>query len=309
MSQTNYSVYLHIGYPKAASTTFQSSLLYRNPNINDFSPYQAWKIGDKNMLRLFKLLNQGGDKEEILNLFQEHIVPKLSKNKPNIFSSEFWIQNHNFSLKLEQLKLLFTSYSPQIIVITRNQYDLLKSLYYFLGGSFKNLEFKSLSSWLQFQLESDQTWLETLDFYQSLQYYTNWLESSNIEIFLFEEMVKNPDNFTTKLSNFINVNETSIKKILEQKEQANSSSTGKLKVIKKKLPFLEKISLRSILPKLIYHYFKSNLTKLEESIPKEDFSDQHKQLIHTKYSQSNLQLAKTFSIQPEKLKKYNYPIN
>lgn len=309
MTEFHYPIYLHIGYPKAASSTFQESLFYKNPNINDFSPYKAWKTGNKNILRLFELLNHGGDKEEILNLFQENIIPKLSKTKPNIFSSEFWIQNYNFSLKLEQLKLLFNSYSPKIIVVTRNQYDLLKSLYYFLGGSLNQIEFKSLSGWLQFQIESDRTWLETFDFYQSLQYYSNWVGLSNIRLFLFEEMVENPDNFATRLSYFINIDKQSIKGILDQKEKANPSSLGKLKVIKKKLPFLARISLRSVLPKPIFYYIKSNSTKLEGIIPKEDFSDQHKQLIHAKYSQSNLQLAKTFSVAQEKLKKYNYPIS
>lgn len=308
MTKINYPIYLHIGYPKAASTTFQSSLFYKNPNINDFSPYKAWKTGDKNILRLFNLLNQGGDKEEIFNLFEKHVVPKLSQTKPNIFSSEFWIKNDNILLKLEQLKLLFSDYSPKILVITRNQYDFLKSLYYFLGGSFDNLEFKSLSSWLQFQLESDQAWLETLDFHQSLQYYANWVGSSNIGIFFFEEMVYNPENFANNVSSFINIDKESFKEILYKKEKANSSYSGKLKTIKKKLPLLEKISLRSVLPKPIYKSLKLNLTKVAGSIPKEDFSEQHKQFIYDKYSQSNLKLAKTFSIPQEEMKKYNYPL-
>lgn len=309
MSQTNYTVYLHIGYPKAASTTLQSSLFYKNPNINDFSPYKAWKQGNINILRLFKLLNEGGEKEEILHLFQEHIVPNLSKTKPNIFSSESWIQNDNISLKIEQLKLLFISYSPKIIVITRNQYDLLKSLYYFLGGSLNKVEFQSLSSWLEFQIEFDQRWLETVNFYQSLQCYINWVDSSNIGVFLFENMVQDPNQFTKNLSDFLNIDQQSIKEVLEQKEKTNSSYGGRLRVIKKKIPVLGRLSLRSVLPKPIYDGIQANFRQIEKNIPIEDFTQKHKELIQAKYSQSNLELAKTFSIEKEQFQKYNYPIN
>jgi hypothetical protein len=310
-SNRNYPIYLHIGYPKAASTTLQSSLFYKNPEINDFSPYQAAKEGDFKTRKVFKFLNnKEGTEEEIFEIFQNHIVPKLSKSKCNVFSSEAWVNNKDIFVKLERLKFLFTSYEPKIIVVTRNQYDLLKSLYYFLGGSLNGIEFNSLSSWFQFQLESqsNQTWLETLDFYQSLSYYSKWISPSDIGIFLFENMVNNPDKFTFNLSNFMNISETSIKNILNQKEKANPSSFGRLKIFKNKVPGLRNISFKSILTKTIYNNLKSNLAKIEKNIPKEDFTIQYKKIIENKYNESNNKLCNYFLVDKEELKKYNYPI-
>ncbi len=141
-------IFVHIGYPKSASTTLQKHLFHKHSDINYFGLYPTKNIGqdtpkidrnarfltDKNLRTFYKaLLMEEPDEyshQEAVDLFRTSIKNHLS-NKVNLLSHERFTStlfgHSSLEEKAKRLKTIIPD--AKIILVIRNQADLIKSQY------------------------------------------------------------------------------------------------------------------------------------------------------------------------------------
>ncbi|AFZ45128.1 hypothetical protein PCC7418_3003 [Halothece sp. PCC 7418] len=149
LENTQYKIAIHVGYPKAASTTLQKHLFNKHSELRNLGLYPTQNIGIdsqeidysclylkdntlQNFYRNLLSLNEAKSREKykIVSSF-------LDSEKLNIFSHESFIGG---LLKMTDNKkkanLLKTNFpQAKIVIIIRNQFQLIESQYrdhYFL---------------------------------------------------------------------------------------------------------------------------------------------------------------------------------
>jgi len=320
------STVIHIGYPKAASSTLQKKVFREHSEINYLGPHA---LPPSNPCFPFKepgqrhLLSSAGTfwnnlisldgiaYDEVLNLelFNDSIQTYTSKEKINLFSHESLVGKPllaDNALKAERLKKIFKD--PKILVVIRNQLDIMISLYYFLNGTSplesspyykKSLPF---DKWMEINLKHiDQSYLSAIDYYKLISYYEKIFGLNNLNILLYEELNLEPDKFAEKISQFLEINENETKEILHSTERLNSSKANQLSTIIGRIT--PNISSTKILPNNIMKFYKNKIMAIPT--PKVKFSHIHCKKMRELYAESNQKLAVRFNLD---LEKYSYPL-
>ena len=121
-------IIFHLGYPKAASTTLQTYFI-KDKRINDIGRLRD----DRGILKIINALKYDNEVEFTKNL-QEYKRLLYSFYKPeclNIFSNEELLdpfKSHYIFDLINRVNLL-TAKKNKILIIIRDQLDLIESLY------------------------------------------------------------------------------------------------------------------------------------------------------------------------------------
>jgi len=129
------SVFVHIGYPKSASTALQDNFFSQHPNLHYLGKVRDAHfvtpdltdaiLGD---LRLASEIVY--DASKVRAALAPHLAEAQDLGKPAVISDESIIENDtvDLSLKLRRLKDVFGS-DLVIVVIIREQFSLIRSMY------------------------------------------------------------------------------------------------------------------------------------------------------------------------------------
>jgi len=183
----SYPLYFHIGYPKTATSFLQDEIFPQFKSIH-FIPLSELKDP------LLKITSQDEFNFDYKKI-REDIISKLDPDKPNLISfeglcGEIIFKHTNQKQIADRLHKLFPE--SHIIIIIRNQYDLIKSLYrqsIHLGGTKKFTEFinfqygKIKPSYITIDGRVN---LEMFKFLPLIDYYNELFNPSNVHIILFE---------------------------------------------------------------------------------------------------------------------------
>jgi len=188
-------LFIHIGYPKTASTFFQSEVFPLLTSVNYLNPFI--------MNSLSKIVWQeelSFNQLEIYNSINQHLNPNI----PNLISFELLcgdpnIKSINNTLIANRLKKLF----PQaiIIIVIRNQLSLIESLYAqkIQSGSTKTFEefinYKKGYLINSYNGVDGSVNLETLHYEKLINYYQNLFGADNIKLLIFEKIHNNLTDF------------------------------------------------------------------------------------------------------------------
>ena len=302
---------VHIGYPKAASTTLQRNLFAEHYEINNLSAngYTVKDFQDnKNMQKLYdnlvKLTGIEYYYSDNLKLFNNVITKYMSSEKRNLFSEESLL-NQSFGdnyLKAYRLKEIFPN--AKIIIVLRDQINLAKSKYDMhsfikIGNKKRYLTFYQ---WLEREFENpNSSFLNGLRYYETVSLYKKIFGENNVGTFLLEELSENTDVFAQKLSEFINVDANKTKHLLENKSLniAKSHHVHNLRV-----KFIPGIQFSKVLPKSTHKYLINKLTEVLPS-KKSVMSQYHVDKMHETYGLSNRKLMDEFGLD---VARYNYPL-
>lgn len=205
MVNDEYNICFHIGYPKSASTSLQSNVFSVHSEINFFGKR-------KNEFKSFydKLKFQYKDDPIELEYFNL-IKPNLSKNKINLFSDEGLLDQFNdYSINNSSKAFKIKRYFPnsKIIIVIRNQADLLRSHYDYEIPDY------SVNAWLRkkidnFYINGDR-YLDSLKFDKTISLYHQIFGKNKVKVLLFEELKFNPNEFATKISDFLDISKEEI---------------------------------------------------------------------------------------------------
>ena len=268
----NKKLYLHIGYPRTATTTFQRHLYSKHPEINYFGKYIDFHIsGDlKNKFHqninyiLDEILNQ--TESEYLKQYNKLLKSikklKLDDSKINLFSEEYIILKAIYykSAKKNKLKKflirvnnIFKDANIDIffIITIRKQSDFLISLHNatYTGASsnfFSPFDLVDFFKSKKNKNERIKIFTEGLLYFDVFKNLIQ--DTKNVKFFIYEELKNNKEEYLREFSSYLNINFEICKKLLQDKEE-NSS-----KIINRENPHMVNIF------QAIYFKIKRNLS-------------------------------------------------
>jgi hypothetical protein len=230
-------IYLHIGYMKCASTFLQSRIfkkLEQEGKVNYLGPYVS-----KEMRTIYKYLcTVDGftyDEDYVMGLLRDQLKPGK-----NIISSEgmvgslFYKAQNNIEIA-RRLKSLFPE--AKVLVMVRNQYDLLISLYsHFIreGASislhefcrYRDGDFMPIDH--RFSIWDHSMTIDLLNFNNLVDYYASLFGRDQVMVLPMEIIFKHQTYLATQIQQFLELDGAVV---IEQSTAVNAGySAGQLRV-------------------------------------------------------------------------------
>jgi len=266
--------YIHIGYPKNASTTLQTDIF---PSIEK-ACYLGRLYGSKKGFITTDVqeamhsvamsdsvdFSQGNVREKI----QKSIQTFAGESDKLIVSWEAFSNNvTDRGLMAERLKELFPD--ARILVVIRNQMDALRSMYAFLvrerGGninvSYGRPSVRSFERWITDQEAFlPRSFLLTLRYNEFISHYWKLFGKDKVTVLLFEELVHSPDKFFDKLARYFDVENIDYARTSSAPKR-NKSPSGKALSYYRLRSRLPNVELSKYLPAIVsqqWHKFLSS---------------------------------------------------
>ena len=261
--------FIHIGYPKTASTYLQKNIF---PNIEDAS--YIGKPFSVSFTEIINNISQLADSE--FELKKNDLIKSLEKDIKNyncnkiIISQEGFLyslayhtkekpKGHDIYVTIKRLHHLLSIFGEvKFLFIIRKHTDLLESLFFEASDRFRfDYNENDLICNLKNNSKKNIFLLENL-FFGKVYNFLKQLSNEN-KVMLFEDLEKNKAKFFSELSNF-----------LELKKNPNYSKFNQTRLNsrleKKKVSYLL-TTLRPLLPSLkSLWYHKFNLRKYNEKL-------------------------------------------
>lgn len=196
--------YLHIGYPKNFSTSLQRNFFATHPEVfhlgigchNSNIKYVSPEVSSwvEMYIRYSKRSIYSDNAENIKSSFLKYFkLAEEKKYKAVGISAEILSLGYspNDVDVYEKANRLFKIFGPntQVIIIIRNQFDLLKSFY---SECVRNGYPYSFQIFFDFQYKYHfSTFSSDFCYDKTINYYSNLFGKKNIKVLVFEEMINN----------------------------------------------------------------------------------------------------------------------
>ena len=317
---------IHLGYPKTGTTTLQNILFYNlhkkedlNINYIGITKNETSSYFNKLREKFYPWLKSKGTKneDELLSFLRERL-----KDGCNLCSEESLLNSWENPPKLfepEDIKKLFSKLTNniQIILVLRNQVDMIYSLFVHSGGQYSRSKYNSSEKFIDY-CTNDTENNSFFKFYDLIKNYQNFFGEKNVHVLFFEDLKYNTNDYLNQLAFCLEQPFEIIQSNLGdghiyKKERSSDGSYYKvLKNRRKWEPFIKYSPFTDQIKKFlialkIYDKIKLIVNSegtFKQLIPK--FSDEQKNYIKKYYSDNNHKLAQILKCDQEKLKKYNY---
>ena len=323
-------IFIHIGNPKAASTSLQLNLFLNHPDINylgtafaqgaqqkkledilaekELDPQKAKEISVfwRKLLTLDEISYSSSDILDI-DTFKHHLIPKVIKqHKVNVISHEGMTNScvGDTGLKAKRAHEIFPN--AKVILVIRNQTDVLRSLYDMhptspLTGICMGKTL-TIESWLDFNFDRiERSYLKGMLYADIVAYYKNLFGKDAVGVFLFEQLKSNLNEFSHQLSGFMEIDDSITKKLLLMPPQHTSKDHLVHNLRKKILPGIQ---FSKILPKKTHQRLVNQLTRYSPNI-KTRIPNHYQEKIQNFYKEANQKLIEDFGID---VSQYGYPL-
>lgn len=207
--------YIHIGFPKCASTSLQKHLFSKHRELYHLgasaggtaAPYLTPQIRTAIEYELRFAKDSVYDRQSTKRIFEEQFLTAVDSGKKAIgISSESisFTMHHDIdvSQKAERLLEIFGK-NTKIIILIREQWSLLKSLYreYVVGGLHLTFE-KFIQS---IYINQGRSCLFDLNFHTTLELYRKLFSVANVHIVPFEALKLNECELLSNIQSFLEV--------------------------------------------------------------------------------------------------------
>lgn len=300
--------FVHIGHPKTGTTTLQEGFFSQHEDIaylgrpynNPIFKEEVRSLG----LQDSTAYHPGGLKSLIDN------YRKVNKNKTIVISEETFssVNCNDRGLIADRIKEVFSPCS--IIIVIRNQFDIIRSFYANFDGVILNMnrptgKLVMFDRWLKYQwLNRHYGYFSQINYHRLIQYYIDLFGVQNVHVFLFEDFVHNKKEFFKKVLSCMAIDEKTIfEKIISAHERKGPSNReyAYMKFKSKYLLGLEPekyFSLGHPLNKAIVSFMRKGQK------PQLHFGDYEKRL-HDFFKEGNNKLSNMLDLP---LTYYGYPI-
>ncbi len=306
---------IHIGYPKAASTSLQNSLFLDLHNLGLINfmgrAFESNFFGGADSKKEFqdrlKLINSENYPADPPNSKSTSVpFSELSHEKFNVFSEGAFILDDRFEKEFVmpgRIHNYFREVADKmgVLVIIRNQASLIMSNYV---QRYRKIEEKTLGDYLDAHIKGPKKGIgdfKVYNLYNLISEYSRVFGKDNIHILLFEDFVQDRKEFVAGLSQVL---EADPKTIHDSLGSAHLNKTRKKQGFHypKKLTNINSFRLtlgRSLLKMGIHWRFL-----LQYKIPA--ITDEEKKLVFETFKESNQRLSREFSLDENRMKKYGY---
>lgn len=298
---------IHVGYPKAASTTLQNGLfleLHRQNAINFLgrafeSSYYGPKQNKGEYKKWFKHVIEASAHNGTDSLGQ------LQEGTVNCLSEGLFMMNERHCEHIAAPKYLQRHFSEaadeiKIIIIIRTQERLIPS-YYVQNYRRIGLKHRNLSDFLDHNIKNN--WSnegKIFNFHGVVRAYADVFQKKNVHILLFEDFLHSRERFSAGLSNALNVDADIIMRKLGEGHLNQTRSEGGTLVVRK----FDKDSARYRWFQRLEAIHPSLADKLRIRLPA--VSDEQRRAIFDSFKASNLALAEEFSLDKGVMREYGY---
>lgn len=297
------NIIIHIGMPRTATTFFQQKVFPVLPNYVSFNLETAHFNPVFNQMQFAD--DTFYDKSKIIEFTKDWKNKNIILSNENFVGQSYFLNHNNRSIIAKRLSEAFPN--AKILLVLRNQIDLLASLYaislewretkqiddyIWQPEKIKSIKTETGPAKLYYNTYEDYENIEGYDYLSLIQLYK--IHFKHVEVLLFEDFIHQPNTFASKLDAFFELEQPLFLKLIEQKEAINQ---GVDVVQAKKLRKLNKYhQLASHSPLLyrIYTKLKRNIFKKKRSNDKPCFSPQKETELKNYFSTLNQQLVKEY---------------
>lgn len=231
--------YVHVGFPKTATSTLQMHLFNHHPEIDylgKFIPgfgYRTAEIGDAVNQLVFadETMYRGtGVLRGLLEPVMQH-----SKQAAVLLSSESMVHPAATDRGIVARRIYEIFPQCRILITIREQIDCVKSFYGRHGryGQYLFLEKTEtellkvplpFEDWLKYNFRTlDKNFVGTIRYWEAISYYAQLFGKENVGVFLYEELIQNQSEFLRKLCEFLQVEDVALAGTLIQGQHENKN--------------------------------------------------------------------------------------
>lgn len=211
--------YIHVGYPKNASTTLQTDVfpkikntIYMGRSYDTQHPFISKEFSEA-MYSIWMQDSIDFSFEEVSRKIDSAMSNVNGQTERTIISSEGFANNFvDRGIIANRLNKFFPD--AKILIVIRNQMDALLSMYSFLVcqmGRNVNISYgrpsvRSFAQWIQDQEEYlGRSFITTLMYYEFFSQYKSLFGNDNVTVLFFEELANSPELFFAKLATFLDL--------------------------------------------------------------------------------------------------------
>jgi hypothetical protein len=294
---------VHVGYPKAASTSLQNGLflaLHRAKAINFLGrAFESGFYGTRRNKGDFKawfdhVISPASDEKNSIGI--------LSDRTTNFLSEGLFMMNERHSDRIVGPELLQKHFSHQadqidVMIIIRKQEDLVPSYYF---QNYRKLQSDHFADFLEQNQRHRWTGeAKIFNFCDVAQAYATVFGKDHVHILFFEDFVRNRERFSAELAKVMDVDAGVIKTNLGESQLNETRKEAGTVVVKKLRPgYL----WRTI--KLLELAGLKFADRLRHRIPAVTVLE--KRQIFEAFKDSNLRLAEGFGLDKRVMQEYGY---
>ncbi len=320
-------VVFHLGYLRSGSTYLQTNVFPKHKEINFLGPKNYYNWNDVKITQV-ELDRIASNYEEIdlinkdISLSKIDYTKLFDRDKLNVISSEKYYSYKNIINNFRDVEYFnalledkFKNVNIDFLIVIRNQYDLIKSLYFHAFPMISHFvgikDFETLIKCFDKNLLDTYINFPFLLFARSYNFYSLYsnlstkFKKSNIKFLFYEDLKFDKDTFINSFADFLNLDK------LYTKEFFNKGIVNPLNIKKNTIFFNSslrfKLSNNSFIQK-IKNYIPRPIKNiiLKSTLSKKYISLEENQIFEQKvknyYKESNLKFFKVTKLK----NKYSY---
>ncbi|MDC3089535.1 hypothetical protein OA322_00130 [bacterium] len=210
--------FIHIGYPKTASTYLQLHIFSKNNNINFLGrPSIVW---EEKLSVIEKMIFKYDDKEfenELPNILKTLKDINFSKEKINLISNETFLRSSRHELpngadilkNISRLNIIFSNFGKVFFfVVIRNHTDMLYSSYIQFKKSWSaySITFETLKNHLKNKNLKKLFVLEDFKYFKIYNYICTNFGEDKVKLLFYEDINHSHFHFLDQLFKFFQIN-------------------------------------------------------------------------------------------------------
>lgn len=327
------TLFLHIGYPKTATTTLQKHFFPNIDAIQYIGKYvNEGDLFDFDVNVINDLIFKKSDQIDFDYLRKE--FSKMLHQKDILLSEESFIFNSlrvssidsNDTLPTQKtiaknIRTFFSSesFNVKILFTIRKQDEMITSQYAqsYVHYYSKYKESDSFAKFLNIYLDEKNkkhTFYETLDYFHVVGIYQKLFGKENVSVLVYEELQKTPQVFYSKLCDFLEIESSQYSEIAIQKNE-NKRSTNKNYKKTREITFFDKLSqfkaiyfpfIKIKLPSILKQKLEKITWTDNQKISKTIFlTEKQKLKVLSRYKESNKKLSEMMQLNLKEKGYYN----
>ena len=279
-------IILHIGYHKTGTTFLNRKFFPAHQDVHHLGkPFDVDSPIREIIERVIGIKKYDADRCK--KLYEKHIEPFRKDKIVTISDGRIVKCIVNDNLTEIPKRLMDITSEISVIIVIRQQYDYLKSLYVQKVGV--DNEKKSFDEWFDSNWEDGAQLKKQLSYSDKIQAYVDILGEENVGVFLYEKFRNNGKGFLQDICKFIGLDCTTLYKEINNSKRLNQRMTTMHRLTKRYAMLnyisilIKKITPKNILgliKKIIFKIFKSYDPELSEDRLK--LVQEHARLVNNK---------------------------
>lgn len=306
-------IVIHIGFSRTGTTTLQRHLFAKHSQIRYMGKPYTDDVFKREIDHLVKQETMVYDSSALRQYISENFWKQGNKKSKKVIliSDEIMVSYSKVRDKGVVARRIKEVFDPRILITIRNQYDILKSAYLSRGRLLMNVPSKyaglsiRFTDWLELSYQNiDRSYLGHVDYFKTIDYYSQLFGKDNVCVLLFEEFVENTNEYLETLSNFLNIDLNEAVERTENKHEHKEIPQSQLNFERFRTGFYP-LSRIPLIFNVIKPFFALMGCFRKDKTAKVTIPGDWQQRLNAMYREGNRKLIEKYTLP---LEKYGYPV-